>query len=266
MSGTFCIFYSESLARSSVPLLGRLVADPRQPLSKFRPTLDQPRWLDGKSPIIDIIVQKSTSMSTEAIKKASVIAGLGTIIDGDGSTDNNIRYSIKADEFKTYAMQQVSDAWKGAVKGKETEMFDFVKENKGKAYFMVSIKTAVKPSVDYGKGRKTSGGLKGCIPLAALTSGAIPGLLDPQVGFNVGQSEDTTTQSVFDDEMAFAAEYRVVALVSDFDMSLTKLISRRQFLKDKGLYGKSNRATLAFSGDSEDSDIEDDDDDAEKFI
>jgi hypothetical protein len=31
-------------------------------------------------------------MSTEAIKKASVIAGLGTVIDGDGSTDNNIRY------------------------------------------------------------------------------------------------------------------------------------------------------------------------------
>jgi len=94
----------------------------------------------------------------------------------------------------------------------------------------------------------------------------MPALLDPQVGFDVGQGENITTQGVFDHEIAFAAEYRVVALVSDFKMSLKKLVSRRQFLEDKGLYGQSGRAGLAFSGDGEDSDIEDDDDDIEKFI
>jgi hypothetical protein len=266
MSSTFCVFHAESPASASVPLLGRLVADPRRPLSNYRPTIDQPRWPDQKSPIIDIVMQKSTTMSTEALKKASIIAGLGTIIDGDGSTDNNARYSITADEFKTYAIQQVSDAWKTVKEGNDLEMMNFVKENKGKAYFMVSIKTAVKPSVDRGKGGQTSGGLKGRIPLAALTSGAMPALLDPQVGFDVGQGQNTTTKGAFDDEIAFAAEYRVVAMVSDFKVSLKKLVSRRQFLEDKGLYRQSGRAGLAFGGDGEDSDIEDDDDDAEKFI
>jgi hypothetical protein len=163
-------------------------------------------------------------------------------------------------------MQQVNDAWKTAKEGHEKEMMKFVKENKGKAYFMVSIKTAIKPSIDRGKGGKTSGGLKGRIPLAALTSGVMPALLNPQVGFGVSQGENTTSQNVFDDEIAFAAEYRVVALVSEFKMSLKKLVSRRQFLEDKGLYGKSGRAGLAFSGDDEDSDIENGDDDVERFI
>jgi hypothetical protein len=266
MSATFCVFHAECPAKASVPLLGRLVADPRRPLSNYRPAIDLPPQPDQKSPIVDITMQKSTTMSTEAIKKASVIAGLGTIVDGDGSTANNIKYSITADEVKTYSMQQVSDAWKAVKDGNEMEMTNFVKENKGKAYFMVSIKTAVKPSIDRGKKGQTSGGLKSRIPLAALTSGTIPALLDPQVGFDVSQGENTTSQAAFDDEIAFAAEYRVVALVSDFKMSLKKLVSRRQFLEDKGLYRQPARAGLAFSGDDDDSGIEDDDDDIEKFI
>jgi hypothetical protein len=261
MSATFCVFHAECPAKASVPLLGRLVADPRRPLHYYRPKIEQLPGTDQKPLTIDVTMQKSSTMSTEAIKKASVIAALGTIIDGNGSTDNNIRYSIKADELKTYAVQQVSDAWKAVKEGNNKEMMDFVKENNGKAYFMVSLKTAMKSSIDRGKGSQTSGGLKGRFPLATLTSGAIPTVLDPQVGFEVGHDESTTTQVLFDDEIAFAAEYRVVALVSDFKVSLKKLVSRRQFLEDKGLYDQPGQAGLAFSGDDEV-----DDADVDKFI
>ena len=116
------------------------------------------------------------------------------------------------------------------------EMINFVKEKKGKGYFMMSIKTTIKPSVDRGKKGQISGGLKSRIPLAALTSGAIPARLDPEVGFDVSQGKNTTTQGVFDDEIAFVAEYRVVALVSDFKVSLKKLVSRRQFVGIIGAY------------------------------
>jgi hypothetical protein len=66
--------------------------------------------------------------------------------------------------------------------------------------------------------------------------------------------------------MAFAAEYLVVALVPGFNMSLKKLISRRQFLEDKGYNEQPRRAGLAFIGNDEDSDDEDDDDNLERFI
>jgi hypothetical protein len=265
MSGTFVVFHTEAPARAGISLLGRLVADPRRPLSKYRPTIDQSPFPDQKSPIIDIVMQKSTTVSAEAIKKASLIAGLGPVIDGHASTNNNITYSLTAEELKTYTMQQVSDAWKTVHEGNDAEMMEFVKGNKGKAYFMVSIKTAIKSSFDRSKGGQTSGGLKVCIPLAALNSGVMPALLDPQVGFEVGQGKNTTTQGILDDEMAFAAEYLVVALVPGFSMSLKKLISRRQFLEDKGYYEQPGRAGLAFTGNDEDSD-EDDDDNLEKFI
>jgi len=205
-------------------------------------------------------------MSTEAIKKASVTAGLGTIIDGNGSADNKIRYSITADEFKTYSMQQVNDAWKAVKEGNDVELTNFVKGNKGKAYFMVSIKTAIKPSFDNGKEKQKSGGFKCSVPLAALTSGVAPVLLgDPHVGVDVSEGSTTNTKGVFDDEIAFAAEYRVVAIASEFRMSFQKLVSRKQFLEDKGVLEQSGRGRLAFGGDDSDSDVEDDDD-VEKFI
>jgi hypothetical protein len=267
MSGTFCVFSAESPASACLALLGRLVADPRRPLQNYRPAIDNPQQPDQKSPIIDIVTQKSTTMSTEAIKKASVIAGLGTIIDGDSNADNSIRYSITADELKTYSMQQVSDAWKTVKEGNDMELTNFVKGNKGKAYFMVSIKTAIKPSVDSGKENQKSVGLKGSVPLVALTSGVVPALLgDPHVGVDVSKGSNTNTKGVFVDEIAFAAEYRVVALVSEFKMSFQKLVSRKQFLEDKGVLEQSGRGRLAFGGDDNDSDVEDDDDDVEKFI
>jgi hypothetical protein len=265
MSGTFVVFHTEAPASAGISLLGRLVADPRRPLSKYRPTIDQPPFPDQKSPIIDIVVQKSTTVSAEAIKRASVVAGLGPIIDGQASTNNNNTYSLTAEVLKTYTMQQVSDAWKTMKEGNE-QMMDFVKGNRGKAYFMVSIKTAIKSSFDRNKGGQTSGRLKGCIPLALLTSGVIPTLLDPQVGFEVGQGKSTTAQGILDDEVAFAAEYLVVAWVPGFNMSLKKLISRRQFLEERGYYEQPGRAGLAFAGSDEDSDDEDDNDDLEKFI
>jgi hypothetical protein len=120
-----------------------LVADPRRSLSKYQPTIDRSPFPDRKSPVIDIVIQKSTTVSAEAITKASVIAGFGPIIDGQASTNNNITYSLTAEELKTYTMLQVSDAWKTVNEGNDAEMMDFVKGKKGKAYFMVSIKTAI---------------------------------------------------------------------------------------------------------------------------
>ncbi len=98
--------------------------------------------------------------------------------------------------------------------------------------------------------------LKSASPSLLLTT-----LLDPQVGFEVGHDESTTTQVLFEDEIAFAAEYRVVALVSDFKVSLKKLVSRRQFLEGKGLYDQPGQAGLAFSEDDEE-----DDENVERFI
>lgn len=250
MSATFCVFSTEYTAGATLPLLGRLVADPRRPLLNYRPTIDIPQQPDQKSPVIDIVTQKSTTMSTEAIKK--------TI---------KLRYSITADELKTYSLRHVSDAWKTVMEANDMELTNFVKENKGKAYFMVSIKTAIKPSVVSRRESQKSGGLKGSVPLAAVTSGAVPALLgDPHVGIDVRHDSTTNIKAVLADEIAFAAEYRVIALVSEYKMSLKKLISRKQFLEDKGVLEQFGRGRRAFSGNDEDSDVEDDDDDDENFM
>lgn len=264
MSRTFCIFDTEHGIDDSLPLLGRLVANPRRPLDDYQP--------DKKSPMPDnfkheVVSQKSTSMTTEAIRTVKVAAGLGALVGLESSTDTKYTYTISADEFKTYALQQCNNSWEALKQKYETEIKDFIRTHQGKAYFIVSLKTATKSIIERGAEQGTSGGGKGSIPLAAATGGAVPPFIgDPNAEVNVGGSTSTTIKGEIDREVALAAEYRVVALVPKYKFSFQKLVSRDQILENKGSFDRSRGNKFAFSGDDDDSDVEEDSDDDEKFI
>lgn len=265
MSRTFCVFDAEYAVSDSLPLLGRLVANPRRPLDNFRPRVDQ-KFSIADNFKLGVVSEKSTSISTEAIRVAKTDIGLGTVFGLASSTDKKSTYAISTEELKTYALQQCNDAWETLERDYETEMRSFVETNKGKAYFMVSLKTAVKSSIKRGEEHKISGGGKISIPLTAATGGAVPPFIsDPRAEVEVNWSKEKTIKGVFQGEVALAAEYRVVALASEYKFSFQKLVSRKQILEDKGPF-ESKGSTLAFGVDDDDSDVDEDSDDGEKFI
>jgi len=269
MSRTFCVFDTELKVSDSLPLIGRLVADPRRPLNNYRPRRSQQP--DQKSPIPDnfklnVVSQNSTSASTEAIRTAKADAGLGSIFELAFATDTKSTYAISANELKTYALEQYNDTWETVKREYETEIRSFVEMNNGKAYFMVSLKTATTSVIERGEEHKKSGGGEISIPLTAVTGGAVPPFIsDPHARSEGIWSKSTTNKGVFEAEVALAAEYRVINLVSKYKLSSTKLISRKQILEDKGLFEQSREGGLAFSGE-DDSDAEEDSDGGEKFI
>jgi hypothetical protein len=271
MSRTFCVFDFEHEASKILPLIGRLVGNPRRPLQDYRPKIDRSQQADQKSPIpdkfeYDVVSQKSTTKTIDAARTAKAKAGLGTLFGIDTGTDKNSTYVVSTDELKTYALQQVNDAWETVEEEFETDMKNFVGKHKGKAYFMVSLATATNSYIQRGGTDATSLGGGVSLPLAPLTSGAVPpSLFDPSVTLKIGGSNKITNKGEFEGEFAFAAEYRVISLATDYDFSLKKLWSRKQLLEDKGLF-ESKRGALAFGGDDDDSDLGEDGEKGEKFM
>jgi hypothetical protein len=263
MSRTFCVFDTEREASKILPLLGRLVANPRRPLDGYRPKIDQSQQLDQKFPIpdkfeYDVVSQKSPTKTIKAARAAKAKAGLGTIFGLDSGADNNSTYMVSADELNIYALQQVNDAWEAVEEQPETDLKHFVETNDGKAYFMVSLVTATNPYIERGDAHGKSGGGRISLPLAAVTSGAVPpSFLDPFLEGGIDGSDSATNKGKFEGVYALAAEYRVVALVSDYELSLKRLFSRKQLLQVKGPF-ESKRGGLAFSADDDDSGEEDD--------
>jgi hypothetical protein len=271
MSRTFCVFDTEHEAIKSLPLLGHLVANPRRPFDNYRPKIDWSQQSDRTSPMpdkfqYDVVSQKSTTKTIDAAKTAKAKAGLGPLFSLDSGTENKSKYMLSTDELKTYALQQVNDAWEAVEGDFEEEMQNFVKTHKGKAYFMVSLVTATNSYIEREDTRGKSGGGKANLPLGLISSGVIPpSLLDPSVEVEIDRSNSTTNKGKFEGEFALAAEYRVVALVSQYELSLRKLVSRKKLLEDKGTF-ESKRGGLAFGGDDDDSDIGEEGDEGEMFI
>jgi hypothetical protein len=271
MSRTFCVFDTEHEASKILPLLGHLVANPRRPLDSYRPKIDLSQQTDQK-PLIpgkfeyDVVTQKSNTKTIDAAKAAKAKAGLGALFGLDSGIDNKSTYVLSTDELKTYALQQVNDAWETVEEDSEVEMQNFVKTHKGKAYFMVSLVTATNPSIEREETHGKSGGGKASLPLGPISSGVLPpALFDPTVEIEIDRSNRTNNKGKFEGEFALAAEYRVVALVSQYELSLKKLVSRKKLLEDKGTF-EAKRGGLAFGGDDDDSDAGEEGDEGEMFI
>jgi hypothetical protein len=263
MSHTFCVFDTEREASKILPLLGHLVANPRRPLDGYRPKIDRSQQFNENSPIsdkfeYDVVSQKSPTKTIKAARAAKAKAGLGTIFGLDFGTDKNSTYVVSADELKTYTLHQVNDAWETVEEEFEKHLKNFVETQEGKAYFMVSLVTATNPYIERGDAHGRSGGVRIGLPLAAVTAGAVPlSILDPSVGGEIDISDSTTNKGKLEGVYALAAEYRVVALASDYELSLKKLFSRKQLLKVRGPF-ESKRGGLAFGDDDDDSGEEDD--------
>jgi hypothetical protein len=67
---------------------------------------------------------------------------------------------------------------------------------------MVSLKTAIKSSIEHGEEQETSGGGKVALPLPAVTGGAVPiSIADPHVEFEVNRAKATTIKGEFEGEV-----------------------------------------------------------------
>jgi hypothetical protein len=197
-------------------LLGRIVADFRNPSDNYRPEDPRPALKLGPK-VLEIIDNEFSSLFSIDQNKVAQTK-VGQILKVDFNKLEKEESSLKSSFVRTRFLTQHRDAFRALVKmhGPEiTQLLRDNKSNKRKGYMVVGYKSCVDGQL--GKTRQYSDGksVDFNLPIgAAISAAAIPAATQTDVGFTLGTTggKSSSAAATMVGEQIFAIRYCVVTL------------------------------------------------------
>jgi hypothetical protein len=292
---TFAVFEREASAKDVIPLLGRVVKNPRRPLDGFIPRIvaevknskpkaemEEQKEVTGTAlPGTDVSGSETTSttdflegyqfeevvkkdkITADNIKSVGAKAGLKKIFNFDAGAESSETFELESDTIRTLSLGQHDDILEDLKQHLGSDLEDMILKAPGKTvWMMVSLKSADTARID----RTNEGGLNGSTSITIPVSesaGGVPGIGNPELSSHIKLSRSSAINGTTKMEVAFAAEYCQIVRDSERRFSIKRGVEKVQLaVKSKGVYNFSGKG-LAFAGEEEDDEDDEFGDDGE---